>query len=60
MIARSLATQADVRLLDEPTANWDIAHALNVSWLVVPYLYGAVDTWKNCWICGSSIAPISG
>jgi len=30
IIARSLATQADVLLLDEPTANLDIAHALAV------------------------------
>ena len=30
LIARSLATQADAILLDEPTANLDIAHALDV------------------------------
>lgn len=30
VIARSLATQADAILLDEPTANLDIAHALDV------------------------------
>lgn len=30
IIARSLATQADVLLFDEPTANLDIAHALDV------------------------------
>lgn len=30
IIARSLATQADAIILDEPTANLDIAHALDV------------------------------
>jgi iron complex transport system ATP-binding protein len=30
LIARSFATQADVLLLDEPTANLDIAHALDM------------------------------